>query len=258
MLWIILTQFLFRATFGVAFAMIATPASLISSGFFRVHLWVIMGANTLVALTLFSQRNSADHAGQGMTLAIAIVVCSYFGAVAWLYEKKRTGNIFVALIMTLALIASVLSGREMNGAANVNYWVAGVDALSAGFLLGSTLTAMFLGHWYLNSPGMQLQPLRRLVLFILIAVSLRMLVCGTGLREELFSPAMARAGTPYLLALRWLSGLLGLALMAVMTWNTLRIPNTQSATGILYVGVIFACLGELTSQFLTAGSEFPL
>jgi hypothetical protein len=35
-----------------------------------------------------------------------------------------------------------------------------------------------------------------------------------------------------------------------MTYKTLKIPNTQSATGILYVGVIGTFLGELTSLLL--------
>ena len=35
-----------------------------------------------------------------------------------------------------------------------------------------------------------------------------------------------------------------------MAWRTARIRSTQSATGILYVVVIFCFLGELTSQLL--------
>jgi hypothetical protein len=50
-------------------------------------------------------------------------------------------------------------------------------------------------------------------------------------------------------AIRWSAGLVGVLLVGIMAWQTLRIPNTQSATGILYVGVILAFLGELTAQF---------
>ena len=46
--------------------------------------------------------------------------------------------------------------------------------------------------------------------------------------------------------------------MAGLTWQTLKIPNTQSATGILYVGVIVTFVGELTSQLLSRESLFPL
>jgi len=59
-------------------------------------------------------------------------------------------------------------------------------------------------------------------------------------------------------ALRWLAGLIGVGALAVMTWQTLKIPNTQSATGILYVAVIGVFIGELTSQLLSAHASFPL
>jgi hypothetical protein len=46
--------------------------------------------------------------------------------------------------------------------------------------------------------------------------------------------------------------------MGWMAWETLRIPNTQSATGVLYAGVILAFIGELTAQLLSAGRLFPV
>ena len=60
------------------------------------------------------------------------------------------------------------------------------------------------------------------------------------------------------LALRWLAGLIGTLVMAGMTWQTLKVPNTQSATGILYAGMILAFIGELTAALLSAESPFPL
>ena len=42
-----------------------------------------------------------------------------------------------------------------------------------------------------------------------------------------------------------------------MTWQTLKIPNTQSATGILYVAVILTFLGELVSHLLSQELRIP-
>jgi hypothetical protein len=50
--------------------------------------------------------------------------------------------------------------------------------------------------------------------------------------------------------LRWLLGFLAPLGLDWMAWQTARIRSTQSATGILYVVVIFCFLGELTSQLL--------
>ena len=53
----LLIQFVFRLTFGVALAMAITPARHVSSGFYRVHLWVLMGLNTFAALAIYSQTD---------------------------------------------------------------------------------------------------------------------------------------------------------------------------------------------------------
>ncbi|HJN07493.1 MAG: hypothetical protein QGG09_18755 [Pirellulaceae bacterium] len=47
-------------------------------------------------------------------------------------------------------------------------------------------------------------------------------------------------------------------MLALMAWYTLKVPNTQSATGILYAGVILTFLGELTSQLLSVDTLYPI
>ena len=56
-----------------------------------------------------------------------------------------------------------------------------LDPISGGLLLGSTMAAMFLGHWYLNTPTMELAPLRRLVKLMAGSLALRIAVAGLGL-----------------------------------------------------------------------------
>lgn len=60
------------------------------------------------------------------------------------------------------------------------------------------------------------------------------------------------------LALRWLAGLLVPLVLVRLTWLTLQVPNTQSATGILYAAVILVLIGELTSLVLSAGAGYPV
>ncbi len=43
-----------------------------------------------------------------------------------------------------------------------------------------------------------------------------------------------------------------------MSWQTLKIPNTQSATGILYVAVIVTFLGELVAHLLSQELPYPV
>ncbi len=93
---------------------------------------------------------------------------------------------------------------------------------------------MLLGHWYLNTPSMRLQPLQALDYVdgdcrdraLVAAGSLTSAV--TGLMES-----AGRSTCWPFWPLRWLAGLLGILGFSGMTWQTLKIPNTQSATGIL-------------------------
>ncbi|GIW92022.1 MAG: hypothetical protein KatS3mg110_0063 [Pirellulaceae bacterium] len=132
------------------------------------------------------------------------------------------------------------------------------EMLSSGALLGWLLTAMLLGHYYLNWPGMKLEPLQRLLIGLLWAVAARAMVSAIGLafHQQLLADINAVVGG--LLGLRWLAGIIGPAVTGRMAQLTLRIPNTQSATGILYAGTIMALLGELVAELLAPPGKIPL
>jgi hypothetical protein len=105
---------------------------------------------------------------------------------------------------------------------------------------------------------MELRPLRHLIVAMSAVIGLQLVVSLCGLSGELAN--VQHIATQWLLfvLLRWLFGLIGVAVMAWMAWQTLKIPNTQSATGILYVAVIGTFVGETMSLLLSAESLFPL
>lgn len=143
----------------------------------------------------------------------------------------------------------------MTSAAVAFAWL---DPLGEGLILGFTMAAMLLGHWYLNAPGMPLEPLMRLIGLLAVAVVLRAFVCAAGLGLEIDAAGRPDVSEMLFLGMRWLGGLIGTAILAVMAWQTLKVPNTQSATGILYVAVITTFLGELASGLLSAQAAYPL
>jgi hypothetical protein len=153
------------------------------------------------------------------------------------------------------LLAAALATPWGQATSGTGVILALLDLSSSGILLGVTLSAMFLGHWYLNTPTMELLPLKRLVVLMTLAILARTLVSGTGL---LLQASDLGVMIWIFVALRWLSGLLATLMLALMTWYTLRVPNTQSATGILYAGVILTFIGELTSQLLSVDALYPL
>lgn len=265
-IWLVLVQFIFRLTFGVALSMGVTPSSLVTSGFYRVHLWVLMGMNTFAAMAVYSLRTSlapeAEAArmpwGVVLGLAITLAVVSYAGSVIWLYEKAPLGGVVLYVIAIVALIAAAMATYWSPAASGWGMTLGFLELISSGMLLGATMSAMFLGHWYLNTPTMALAPLKRLVALMIGAVVVRSLLCGVGLALHVGSQSELGPMFWVWIGARWLMGLIGALAMGLLAWQTLKVPNTQSATGILYAGVIVTFMGELFSELLSVGQMFPL
>lgn len=255
-IWRILLQFIFRLSLGVAAAMGLTSPRWVNAGFFRVHLWVVMGINTLAALISWSRPRDWSPRLLVTALSVTLAVFAYLGAVAWLYEQRKLGRAALWGVAGLSLIAAAGTANMTWGMPLLATFML-LDIVTSGLLLGAIITAMFLGHWYLNHPGMELAPLRRLVLLMAAAIVLRAIVAGIGLGLETSGAEKAVAWWLMVL-LRWGAGLVLTLALAWLTWQTLKIPNTQSATGILYAAVILAFIGELTSQLLSADAAYPL
>ena len=248
----VLAQFLFRLSFGLALGMAVTSPQRVTAGYFRVHLQVVMGLSALGLMVAFKVDAFS------IWPPLAATVLSYIGSVIWLYQKPRPGRVVLVLVAVCAIIGAWQAleyGQQLGTAGRVLWWF---DPVSGGLVLGVTMAAMLLGHWYLNTPTMELAPLRRLLKLITVALALRIVLCGTSLVMQITMADGLTSQQWLFLALRWLSGLLGGLALVWMTARTLDIPNTQSATGILYVAVIATFLGELTAQLLSAEAVYPL
>ena len=229
---------------------------MVTAGFYRVHLWVLMGLNTFASLALYTMANTAVLKA-AFGVAVALTLLSYVGAVVWLYEKAKPGIVALLLVMAGGLAGALLATNWENFA---QPWLAVADVVASGLLMGAVMTAMLLGHWYLSTPNMQLKPLQNLVAFSSAAVGVRCLVCLAGMAGFLMLGTLAETSFLFwvFVAFRWLAGLLGVAMLVYMTQETLKVPNTQSATGILYAAIILVFLGELVGQMLSADASFPL
>lgn len=131
--------------------------------------------------------------------------------------------------------------------------------LTSAALLGTSFTAMVLGHWYLVLPTMDVTLLQRVVKFHLgstlaralavAAVAWAAAVAWDGRLAASFGSYVFSTDGVFLWQ-RALFGLVGPAVLAWMTWETARLRSTQSATGILYVDLFMVIVGEVVAKYL--------
>lgn len=125
--------------------------------------------------------------------------------------------------------------------------------LAGAVALGSGLTGLSLGHWYLVAPTLSVQPLIR-VTFLCIGA---LVVQAVLLPALLFTPGAPQPGVQRLfgedllfLGVRVIFGILVPLAAAVMTWRTARIRSLDSATGLLYIVAALILAGEIAARTL--------
>ncbi|MFQ5495046.1 MAG: hypothetical protein ACE5EX_06660, partial [Phycisphaerae bacterium] len=134
-----------------------------------------------------------------------------------------------------------------------------------GLLLGAITVSWLLGHAYLTATKMTLAPMRHFTRLLSWSVAIRcgFLVCSLliawiagGEREGSVLLHLKQAWL--IVILRVGVGLIGVGVFAYMVADCVRLRSTQSATGILYFGSLFAYIGEMASRQLVAECGWPL
>jgi hypothetical protein len=257
---------------GGFFALSRLPFHEIERGFYKSTAAVFLGSGLVISagqLSLLSRGDGRPASGLAETLAWTL-----FTAAATVYVASLWGDSYRhrarAYVATLAggLLALVLSAarRSPAPALSLESLLYPASFTASALVLGATATGMLLGHWYLIDVGMPLTPLVRiwrlyrtslLVQVATLALSLALLHAAgvpatTAALEELWREHRA------LLATRLGLGPLAALVIAWMIWRTLAIPQTMAATGLFYVAVLTAVVGEMLGRFLLFRTSLPL
>jgi hypothetical protein len=185
---------------------------------------------------------------------------------------KRRLTVFAQAVLWAAVVvgwvALVYDAQEFPQlplAAASGVWLTPVF-LTSSFLLGSSLVAMVLGHWYLVLRKLSFEPLRRATLLVMVSLAARILVAviSAGLQAEQWDELLRRGWTAFLLdpgifvLTRIVFGFVAPAALAWMTWRCVQIHSNQSATGILYVNLAFVLIGEIIAKYFLVSAQLIL
>jgi hypothetical protein len=253
-----LALFALRLAAGMIAVLLVLTPSQVNPRFYRVQ---YLTAFALAALAAFFMRDHLFREVVGLWLGMLVaasVLAAFAGSVIWSLRSAPGGRA-IGVISAVLFAATLGAAQWATAPDGTLAWLLVVDAASAG-VLGAATTAMLMGHSYLIAPAMSVVPLMRLLIVLLIALLFRMALAGVGLWFWTAEHTLVNLEDVAViwLALRWGLGFLGSLVLGWMAWQSAKIRSTQSATGILYVVVIFCFLGELTGQLLLAGTNHPL
>ncbi len=259
----IVIGFFTSAAAGILAALLLAPFRELGRFFFILNAGL---AFLLLCLTAPYRVFSPGATTLGWALAglpMALVI-GYLSALV-LLRRGRSWTGLLALAAAAAMAATATDGWLSAGERGPK-WMFALNALCAAVLLGSVTVGMLLGHWYLVRTRLDVSHLSTFARFFGIAVVVRgalllAALFGAGARSPLGLERFLRATAidrGFFFWQRVFFGILGPAVFAYMVHETAHIRSTQSATGILYMAMIFVIYGEFLARYLTVAGAGPM
>lgn len=215
--------------------------------YFRIQMLLILG---LAALFGLAAPQTLDK-----SVAVALGGTAFVGSTLWMMERRWGGRCAFLLIGGAAFLWMMAAILAPGADSAVRKSLLAASSLASAGTLGAAMSGMLLGHRYLTAPGMPIEPLHwanhtlgKAALVRLAVSALALVVVGRVLTDSTYL---------VWLALRWLSGIAGPLVVWFMVRRILVYRNTQSATGVLFVGVILTFIGELTADILYRAVGVP-
>jgi hypothetical protein len=277
----IATGFLTSAAAGVLGALLIAPRAYLGRFFSAFHAGLALAFLMLVlpfrpagagVPAGVVRGGAAGLASLGATLAAGLAVVF----IAMLYRPGGRGGIGVVpggrsaqhvllLSFACAMSATALDGWSMAEGGGLA-WAFGANAVAASSVIGSVIVAMLLGHWYLVRLHLPESYLVRYALVLSAAIGVRTVLFIAGLLA--YGAASPEGLGAFLRGVavdrglffwqRVLFGIVAPGVLAMMTYQTARIRATMSATGILYITVIFVLIGEFLARYLVVVGAGPM
>ncbi len=251
-----ITQFALRLTFGMTLMWLLMPRRDVTAGFFKIQMRVVLGLCVLALLAFPTDTNAILSTTTCRVLCGIAGGVAYFGSVFWLYDWRRAATWAMAPIALLTGSVLMVAYGYPGGTGEQRVWLQPLSEFSSSALLGSTVVGMLLGHWYLTSPTMTIRPLSFLNHCVLGCAVLRLIVAAIGLWVGY---GLLQTSTHSIwLGMRWAAAIACPIGVWFLVWRILKYKNTQSATGVLFAGVIVTFIGEMTAMLLSTEVSWPL
>lgn len=249
------------------------PEPEMGRGYFQMNALVALGLLGLAAAVMllhplqpFAERAGLGRTALGMALAGGFLYWAAIWRRRWHWARAAAGLALLGGLGTLLLAGSAMVRSDIP--LPHRGLLLATALLSSAVFLGWSLVTMLLGHWYLIAPKLTFRHLTIFCRVLLASTVARSLAVAATL---LAAASVPGAVEPHPLAavtsfgaqgmffwFRLLWGLAGSIVLAMMALHCARARSNQSATGILYVLVVGAFVGEITALYVTLTTGVPI
>jgi hypothetical protein len=213
---------------------------------FNLGLATIIGSVGLFFMW-FIDLSIQTKIGAGIWIALLMAVTAYFWSKASIKEWIVTIPSLLGGIVFFQILEQLV----------VLDWSMRIVSVLSGLIICNALFAMILGHWYLNVAQLPIIYLQRVTKVLLILLVLRLVwdlyaviateVTILGTIVPLFNFLHLIDGVFIYLA--FFFGALFPLIITFMALKSVMMNATQSATGLLYIGVISVAMGDLIYKY---------
>jgi len=246
---------------GTGASLIAVPYKQIGKYYFNFHSTILL---VLVAVAVLvgkpwqgvAQGTAYMKVVSGLSILFATLVLVQNVAVRAAGEELRSE----------ALILPVSTGAVFVILAAFGWTAYGTGAavlltfhlLSSAMVLGTSLVAMSTGHWYLANAKLSFDILIRLCRMFAVAIVVKAVIVAIYAATRWEQYGRLEDFWKLVMGVRVAAGIVFAIALALMSLSCAKRHANQSATGILYVAVVFVLIGETISLFLTLGRQWPI
>ncbi len=227
-----------------------SAADPLTKNFHRFHIGLPAFVGGVMAVIVFFSQASALMKAVLLSWALILLAVTYIN-----WKKEKVDPVMISVPCLWGSIGFMMIHPEILGF-EIGV-LAGIISILAGIILSAALYAMNLGHWYLNVHGLPIKHLRWAVNVFGAFLAVRLLFDAVALvsfqavYDWEVMPLWKFTLTPdgFLLWLAIFFGVVFPLCSLYFVYGVLRLKNTQSTTGILYVVLSGVLIGDLTYKY---------
>jgi hypothetical protein len=246
---------------GMGATLIAVPYRQIGKYYFSFHSTMLLLLAAIAVLvgqpwTLLVSGTAYMKVVAGFSLLYAVLVLVQNVVIRAAEADLRVDSLILPVSVGAVFVIMACFGWTAYGTGTALLLT--FHLLSAALVLGTSMVAMSTGHWYLANAQLSFDILIRLCRLFVLAIGIKAVIVAIYAISRFEEYWRLEDFYKLVMGVRIAAGIVLAVVLALMSLSCAKRHANQSATGILYVAVVFVLIGETISLYLTLGMNRPI